>query len=256
MDLKLKGKKAIITGATRGIGRAIAETLADEGCDVAICARNEEKLAEAVAALKARGVDAQGEVVDIAQADQLKGFIEKVGKGWGQIDLLISNASALASGGDEAHFQSGFDIDLLGAQRSTEVALPYLKKAAAANGDASVIFITSVSAAEASEGNAYGALKAAMIHYAKGLARQHAGDHVRFNAVSPGTVYFKGGVWDFIEQHMEETFNDAMKKNLMGRMATPQDIADATVFLSSPRSSFTTGINMVVDGAITSRVNF
>lgn len=256
MDLKLKGKKAIITGATRGIGRAIAETLADEGCDVAICARNEEQLAEAVAALKARGVEAQGEVVDIAQADQLKGFIEKMGKGWGQIDLLISNASALASGGDEAHFQSGFDIDLLGAQRSTEVALPYLKKAAEANGDASVVFIASVSAAEASEGNAYGALKAAMIHYAKGLARQHAGDHVRFNAVSPGTVYFKGGVWDFIEQHMEETFNDAMKKNLTGRMATPQDIADATVFLSSPRSSFTTGINMVVDGAITSRVNF
>ncbi|MDF1686495.1 MAG: SDR family NAD(P)-dependent oxidoreductase [Parvibaculaceae bacterium] len=256
MDLKLKGKKAIITGATRGIGRAIAETLADEGCDVAICARNEEQLVEAVAALKARGVEAQGEVVDIAQADQLKGFIEKMGKGWGQIDLLISNASALASGGDEAHFQSGFDIDLLGAQRSTEVALPYLKKAAAANGDASVIFIASVSAAEASEGNAYGALKAAMIHYAKGLARQYAGDHVRFNAVSPGTVYFKGGVWDFIEQHMEETFNDAMKKNLTGRMATPQDIADAAVFLSSPRSSFTTGINMVVDGAITSRVNF
>ncbi|MBV1887231.1 MAG: SDR family oxidoreductase [Parvibaculaceae bacterium] len=256
MDLKLKGKKAIITGATRGIGRAIAETLADEGCDVAICARNADQLAEAVSALQARGVEAQGEVVDIAQADQLKGFIEKMGKGWGQIDIMVSNASALASGGDEAHFQSGFDIDLLGAQRSTEVALPYLKKAAQANGDASVIFIASISAAETSEGNAYGALKAAMVHYAKGLSRQYAADHVRFNAVSPGTVYFKGGVWDFIEEHMKETFDEAMSKNLMGRMATPQDIADAAVFLSSPRSSFTTGVNMIVDGAYTSRVNF
>lgn len=256
MDLKLKGKKAIITGATRGIGRAIAETLADEGCDVAICARNADQLAEAVSALKARGVDAQGEVVDISQADQLKNFIEKMGKGWGKIDILISNASALASGGEEAHFQSGFDIDLLGAQRSTEVALPYLKKAAQETGDASVIFIASISAAETSEGNAYGALKAAMIHYSKGLARQYAAEHVRFNAVSPGTVYFKGGVWDFIEQHMEEMFKEAMSKNLMGRMATPQDIADATVFLSSPRSSFTTGVNMIVDGAYTSRVNF
>ena len=99
-------------------------------------------------------------------------------------------------------------------------------------------------------------MKAAQIHLAKGLARQHAGDHVRVNTVSPGTVYFKGGVWNMIEEHMPDLYKATMKRNPTGRMATPQDIANAAVFVSSPASSFTTGINMVVDGAISRRVNF
>jgi 3-oxoacyl-[acyl-carrier protein] reductase len=134
--------------------------------------------------------------------------------------------------------------------------MPHLEAAAAQHGDAAITIISSVSAAETQTANAYGALKAAQIHFAKGLAKEKARLHVRVNVVSPGTVYFKGGVWHQIEQGMPELFKTTMARNPTGRMATPQEIANAAVFLGSPVSAFTTGINLVVDGAITGRVNF
>jgi 3-oxoacyl-[acyl-carrier protein] reductase len=256
MDLGLKGKKAIVTGATRGIGRAIAETLAAEGADIAICARNKDQVADAVAALKKTGVNVIGGVVDIADGPALKAWIAEAGEKLGGIDIVVSNASALANGNSEEAWKAGFDIDVMGAQRAIDAAMPFLEKSAAASGDAAAVIISSISAAETSNANSYGALKAAQIHFAKGLAREKAAKHVRVNVVSPGTVYFKGGVWDMIEQHMPDMFKASFARNLMGRMATPQDIANATVFLASPASSFTTGINMVIDGAFTARVNF
>jgi 3-oxoacyl-[acyl-carrier protein] reductase len=256
MDLGLKGKRAVVLGGTRGIGRAIADTLADEGCNVAICARNQDQIDAAVSELAAKGVKASGASVDIADGAALKAFIEKAAGELGGIDILVSNASALSAGNSEENWQAGFNVDVMGAQRSMEAARPHLEKSAAANGDAAFVIISSVSAAETSSPNAYGAMKAALIHMAKGFAKAGAEKHVRTNVVSPGTVYFKGGVWDMIEQHMPDTFREAMEKNPMGRMASPQDIANAAVFLASPASSFTSGINMVVDGAYTSRVNF
>ncbi len=256
MDLGLKGKRAIILGGTRGIGRAIADLMADEGANVALCARNQDQIDEAVAALKAKGVSAYGKSVDIADGPALGTWIGEAAKSLGGVDILISNASALSAGNAEENWQAGFNIDVMGAQRSIEAATPHLEAAATANGDASIVIISSVSAAETSYPNAYGAMKAALIHVGKGYAKQFAPKHVRCNVVSPGTVYFKGGVWHMIEENMPEVYKDAMSKNPMGRMASPEDIANATVFLSSPRSSFTTGINMVVDGAYTTRVNF
>lgn len=256
MDLHLKGKKAIVTGATRGIGRAIAETLVAEGADVAICARNADQVKDAVAALKDKGGKVVGGVVDISDGAALKKWIGEAGAALGGIDILVSNASALAIGADQKAWDSGFQIDIMGAVNSFDAAAPYLEKAAEKHGDAAFVIISSVSAAEADGASAYGAVKAALIHYAKGLARQFAAKKIRANVVSPGTVYFKGGVWNMIEEHMPERFKGAMKRNPTGRMATPQEIANATVFLASPVSSFTTGINMLVDGAISSRVNY
>lgn len=256
MDLGLKGKKALITGATRGIGRAIAETLAAEGADLAICARNPDQVAEAVVALKKKGVNVVGGVVDIADGAALKKWVAEAGKALGGLDIVVANASALAQGNGEDAWRACFEIDVMGARNLCEAALPFLEKSAASNGDASAVIISSISAAETESAGAYGALKAAQIHLAKGLAKEHAGKHVRFNTVSPGTVYFKGGVWNIVEEHMPDMFKATMARNPMGRMATPQDIANATVFLSSPASSFTSGINMIVDGALTHRVNF
>lgn len=256
MDLGLKGKKAIVTGGTRGIGRAIAETLAKEGCDVAICARNQGQVDEAVAALSKLGVKAHGGIADIADGEGLKKWIADTAKAMGGLDILVANASALANGNDEKSWRACFEIDVLGAVNAFEAALPFLTEAAKKSGDASATFISSISAAENDNANAYGAQKAAQIHLAKGYARQHAPAHVRVNTVSPGTVYFKGGVWNMIEDHMPAMFKQAMERNPTGRMATPQDIANATVFLASPASSFTTGTNLVVDGAISRRVNF
>ena len=256
MDLGLKGKRAVVLGGTRGIGRAIADLLADEGADVAICARNQDQIDDAVAALKAKGISAYGGSVDIADGAALTAWVDEAAKSLGGIDILVSNASALSVGNEEENWQAGFNVDVMGAQRSIKTARPYLEKAAEENGDASIIIISSVSAAETSHPNAYGAMKAALIHMGKGYAKQLAGKHVRCNIVSPGTVYFKGGVWHMIEENMPDVYKDAMSSNPTGRMATPQDIANASVFLASPCSSFTTGINMVVDGAYTSRVNF
>jgi 3-oxoacyl-[acyl-carrier protein] reductase len=256
MDLGLKGKRAIVTGGTRGIGRAIAETLAAEGAAVAICARKQDEIDETVKALKAKQVNAFGGVADIANGDALKAWIADAIKHLGGLDVLVCNASGFGNGNTEQAWNAGFNVDVLGAQRAIGAAMGHLEESAAASGDACVVIISSVSAAETQNANAYGAMKAAQIHMAKGLAKEKAAKHVRVNVVSPGTVYFKGGVWNRVEQNAPQMFAATMARNPTGRMATPQDIANATVFLASPASGFTTGINLVVDGAITARVNF
>jgi 3-oxoacyl-[acyl-carrier protein] reductase len=256
MDLLLKGKNVIVTGASRGIGRSIAEAFADEGANVAICARTPGPVDEVVERLKAKGVKAFGAGVDIADGPALKAWIAKAADQLGGVDVLVSNASALPRDSSEAAWKSLFDIDVMGAVRSFEAAKPFLEKAGEANGDAAFVIISSVSAAEASSISAYGAMKASLIHYAKGVAREGAPKHVRCNVISPGTVYFKGGVWGNAEEQAPAFFQSMIKRNPTGRMASPEEIASATAFLASPRSAFTTGINLLVDGAISQRVNF
>jgi 3-oxoacyl-[acyl-carrier protein] reductase len=256
MDLQLKGKTAVVTGASRGIGRAIAEAFADEGANVAICARNAEQVAAAVKALEGRGVKAWGEAVDIADGPALQAFVRKAGETLGGIDVLVSNASALVQGNGEDAWKAMFDIDMMGAVRSFEAAKPFLETAAGKTGDAAFLITSSVSAAETDNPNCYGAMKAALIHYAKGVARESAPKKVRCNVVSPGTVFFEDGVWGNVKRNAPAFFDTMIKRNPTGRMATPEEIAAATVFLASPRSAFTTGINMVVDGAISRRANF
>jgi 3-oxoacyl-[acyl-carrier protein] reductase len=256
MDLQLNGKRAIVTGGTRGIGRAIADTLADEGCNVAICARDTNQISEAVNALKSKGVSAFGGAVDITGGDALREWIEKAGNELGGLDILISSAGAMEIGADISSWEKNLNLDIFGAVNSIEAALPMLEVSAKENGDAAIVAIGSAAAADATEPSSYGAIKGALVHYIKGVSKQNASKHVRANVVSPGMVYFEGGVWNEIEQQAPQFFKDSLADNPMGRMATPWEIAKAVVFLASPCSSFTTGINMLVDGAITDRVNF
>ncbi len=256
MDLQLKGKNALILGGTRGIGRAIADTLAAEGANVGLCARNAGQVSEAVEALRAKGVTATGASVDITDGTALTAWIEAAGQQLGGIDILVSNAGAMAQGNAPEAWEQNFQLDVLGAVRAFDAAKPFLKAAAEKTGDAAFVLISSVSAAETDSAGAYGPIKAALIHFAKGLARQYAKAGIRTNVVSPGTVYFKGGVWEMVEKNMPEMYKGAIERNPTGRMATPQEIADAAVFLASPVSSFTNGVNLLVDGAISRRVNF
>ncbi|HEY1273082.1 MAG TPA: SDR family oxidoreductase [Terriglobales bacterium] len=256
MDLQLKNRNAVILGGTRGIGRAIAETLAAEGANVALCARNSNHVSETVAALQTKGVRASGAAVDITDAPALRGWIERAGNELGGVDILVSNAGAMAQGNDPKSWEANFRLDILGAVTAFEAARPFLEKAGAEQGDAAFVIISSVSAAESEWASSYGPIKAALIHWAKGLAHECAKQRIRTNVVSPGMVYFKGGVWNRIEENRPDAFRQAMARNPTGRAATPQEIANAVVFLASPVSSYTTGINLVVDGAISRRVNF
>jgi len=253
VDLGLKGKKAIVTGGTRGIGRAIAELLADEGADVAICARNREQIDEAVKALGRKGVKAWGSPVDVADTTALRAWIAEAANALGGLDILVANVSALAVATDEATWRRSFDIDVMSTVVSVDTALPLLEK----SGAGSVVIIGSVAAVEvAGATRPYNAVKAALVPYMKSTARNVAGKHIRVNMVSPGTVYFKGGVWHVREQQQPEFFKAALARNPMGRMAKPEEVADIVVFLASQRASFISGANVIIDGAATQRVQF
>lgn len=257
MELHLKGKKAVVLGGTRGIGRGIVETFANEGADVALCARNAGQVAETAAALSSKGVRAIGGALDITDAGALRKWVADAAAQLGGIDILVSNAGAMAYTNSQADWEANFKVDLLaGGVIAFDAAKPFLVESAAAKGDAAFIMISSISAAQAHAAESYGAIKAAMIHYAKGLAREYASKHVRVNTVSPGAVHFEGGSWHAVEINEPERFRQLIARSPMGRMATVQDVANAVAFLASPVSSFTTGINMIVDGAVTVRVNF
>lgn len=256
MDLGLKNKKAIVLGGSRGIGRAIAHTLAGEGVDVAICARNGAQVEAEVSALRAKGVTALGASVDITDGAALAAWIKQAGDALGGVDILISNAGAMAQGNDTASWEQNFKLDVLGAVTAFDAAYPFLSEAAKAKGDAAFILIASISAAVADQAGSYGPVKASLIHMAKGLARQHAKRGIRTNVVSPGMVYFEGGVWHMIEQGNPDFFKQALARNPTGRCADPQEIANAAVFLAAPVSAYTTGVNLIVDGAVSNRVNF
>ncbi|KCZ86390.1 NAD-dependent epimerase/dehydratase family protein [Hyphomonas adhaerens MHS-3] len=256
MDLHLKGKNAVILGGTRGIGRAIAGTLASEGANIAICARNEKQVAETVEALQAKGVNATGASVDITDEDALKSWIRKAGVELGGINILVSNAGAMAQGNSPEAWTQNFQLDVLGAVNAFNAAEPFLDKAAKASGDAAFVIIASVSAAQADRADSYGPMKASLIHFAKGLARENAAKGLRVNVVSPGMVFFEGGIWHMVQTNQPDFFKQANSRNPTGRCATPQEIANAAVFLASPASSYTTGVNLVVDGAVSNRVNY
>jgi 3-oxoacyl-[acyl-carrier protein] reductase len=248
MDLGLRGLRAVVTGGTKGIGRAIAATLAAEGCSVAICARNAAEVEDTVGTLGAGGARVWGRAFDVADGGALRAWVEDAARELGGIDIAVANVSALEIGQEEKSWRSCFEIDVMHAVRLVEAAMPHLEKSRAA----SIVTISSVSGREIDfAAGSYGAMKAALIHYTQGLAFQLAGKGIRANTVSPGNTYFDGGVWQRIERHNPEFFAQALALNPTGRMARPEEIAKAVAFIASPAASFVMGANLVVDGALT-----
>ena len=256
MDLKLKGKRALITGGTRGIGKAIAETFASEGCNMVICARNATEVDKMVASLISKGVSAWGAAVDVTDEKAVKDLVSLAAEKMGGLDIIVSNVGAMALGADKDAWEKNLKMDIFGLVNLVETGLEHLEKAAAENGDAAIVAIGSTAATYAAKPSAYGAIKGAMSHYIKGIAKANAAKKIRANVVSPGMVYFEDGIWGRIEKSQPDVFKASLARNPMGRMATPQEIANAVVFMSSPCSTFTSGINMIIDGAMTDRVNY
>ena len=247
MDLQLDGRKAIVTGGTGGIGRATVEVLADEGCDVGICARGAEGVEETVAGLEDRGVRAFGRALDVAEKDALEAWVEDAADALGGLDVVVANVSALGSGEGEEGWRRAVDVDLMHTVRTVEAARPHLGDSE----DAAVVIVSSVSARHPFSAGAYGTVKAALNHYGKGLAVELAPDGIRVNVLSPGTIYVEDGYWGDMERQDPETFEQMLGANPMGRMGKPEEVARSVAFLASPASSFTSGTNLLVDGALT-----
>jgi 3-oxoacyl-[acyl-carrier protein] reductase len=253
VDLDLKDKNAIVTGGTRGIGRAIAELLAIEGCNIALCARHEAAVDATVAELAGHGVKSWGGRVDVADIEGLRGWVAKAADVLGGLDIFIANVSALAQSMDDESWRRSLEIDIMGTVAGIEAAIPLLEHSRAG----AIVVVGTTGAIEiAGPPRPYASAKAALVPYVKALARNLAGNNIRANMVSPGNVYFTGGVWSILEQSNPALFKTMLERNPMGRMGTPEEVANAVVFLASPRASFITGTNLIVDGALTQRVQF
>ncbi len=251
MDLGLKNLNVLITGGSRGIGRACAELFLTEGANVSICGRGAEGVALAVAEMSANGGKVYGATCDVADKAALATWITESATALGGIDIIVANASAMVNGADDADWHAAFESDLMQAVRLVELTQPQLEQSKAP----AITFVSSVSAREVDGTSpAYGAIKLALHRYAKDLAVTLAPKGIRANMVAPGTTYFDGGVWQHIEAEMPEMFAEALAANPMGRMASAEEIARSVVFLSSPASSFTSGCVMTVDGAMTRSV--
>lgn len=250
MDLHLKGLKAIVTGGSGGLGRAAAEALAEDGCHVAICARDEEGVKEAVSSLEARGVTAFGQALDVSYEEDLKGWVEDAADALGGIDIVVANVSALAQGRGEEDWDRSFEVDLMHSVRAVDAALPHLRESEAG----CIVLVSSVSARHPLYVGAYGAIKSALNHYGKSLAVELAQEGIRANVVSPGTIYVEDGFWGGMERDNPEMFEQMLAANPMGRMGKPEEVGRAIAFLASPAASFITGTNLLVDGAVTPAV--
>jgi 3-oxoacyl-[acyl-carrier protein] reductase len=237
MDLGLSGKVAMITGASRGLGRAMAAALAAEGVRVSLCARGAETLDAAVAELKGAGHQVMAEA-----ADTIKVF--------GGVDILVNNAGGARVGTinqlDDAGWMAAFELNFFSAVRLSRLCAEEMEK----RGGGSIINISSIYGREAGGPLSYNASKAAMISFTKGLARELAKKSVRVNSIAPGSIIYPGGNWETRFKQNPEFEKDFIAHELpAGRLGRPDEVAYAVVMLASPRASWITGATIPVDGA-------
>ena len=248
MDLRAQGLNALVTGGTRGIGRAVVSTLLDEGVNVAFCARGADAVRKTAQELSGGAARVIGDAVDVGDVEAMNAWVERSAEAMGGIDIVVSNVSALAIPDTDENWEASINVDLMGTVRLVKSAMPHLEKSRAG----AIVTVSSVSGREVDFASGpYGTVKTAIVGYTQGLAFQLAGKGIRANTVSPGNTYFEGGVWEQIKEGNRELYDMALGLNPTGRMGTPEEMAAAVVFLATPISSFTTGTNLVVDGALT-----
>lgn len=244
MELGLEGKGVIVTGGSRGIGRAIAHTFADEGAQIALCARGNEALERTAAELSAKGVKVFSRTCDVADPDALGSFLEDAHTALGAIHVLVNNASGFGVSDDETGWKAGFEVDVMASVRATWKVVPWIAEA----GGGSVIHISSTSGLEAGSPPAYAAAKAALMSHSKTLAITLAPRKIRVNTVAPGSIEFPGGMWEMIKENAPAQYEAIRATIPFDRLGTAEEVANTVVFLASERASWITGVTLSVDG--------
>ncbi|HEY1933664.1 MAG TPA: SDR family NAD(P)-dependent oxidoreductase [Acetobacteraceae bacterium] len=244
MNIDFTGKRAIVCGGSRGIGRAIALGFAQAGGAVSICARGAETLERTRKEIAAFGHIAHAASVDLADAEAISRYIADAGAALGGIDLLVNNASAFGSSDDQKGWVTSLEIDLLAIVHATQAALPFLR-----DSKGSVVNTSSIAAMHtAARQPPYGAIKAACIHYTGTQAAMYAKDGIRVNCIAPGSIEFPGGVWDRRKTDAPKLYNAVLNSIPFGRLGHPEEIANVVLFLASPYASWVTGQTIAVDG--------
>ena len=252
MDLGLGDKIAIVTGSSRGLGLASARALVAEGCRVCICARGEERLAEA--ALEVEAVAKKPGLVTAVQADVsteagVQLLIERTVETFGGLDILVNNVGK-AAGTDilattDAEWQAALDDTLFPAIRASRAAIPHIK----ARGGGVILMIASIWGRESGGRMTYNAVKAAEISLAKAMAQQLAPINIRVNSVAPGSILFPGGSWHKRQQSDPQFIADMIKRDLpFGRLGRADEVGNVVAFLASSKASWVSGASVTVDG--------
>lgn len=255
MELGLAGRRALVSGGSQGIGRAVVETLLREGCAVEFCARGAEGVQLAAKELGELGT-VRGDVCDVSDAAAVRDWVGAAGERLGGIDVVVSNASASGQHGDgEQPWRTNFEIDVLGAVAMIEAAKPYLERSDAA-AIVQVATITAIEHHDVPINPSYGALKAATINYMAQLAQRWGPLGIRANTVSPGPILIEGGKWDGLQHRRPEIFERDRDRHPTKRMGTAQEVANMVAVLASPAASWVNGAHLVVDGGYTKRVGF
>ncbi|MDC0158976.1 SDR family oxidoreductase [Rhodospirillaceae bacterium] len=246
MDLKLKGKRVIVTGGSRGIGLAIAEEFAKEGAAVSICARGQQALDEACKLIEtAGGGEVHAKTCDVSDPSALTEYIESAVAAFNGLNILVNNPSGFGRTDDEQGWQVGLDVDLMALVRASWAAVPHIEK----TGGGALIHTSSISGLTSSlRTPPYGAVKAAVIQYTKTQALQLADKNIRVNCIAPGSIEFPGGTWDDAKKNNPALYAGIQNSIPFGRLGEPGEVARLAVFLGSDAASWITGETIAVDG--------